>query len=281
MNSLGVLILLRGAKRLLGQAVSRKSAITPSILHAASDLLIFQFLYMRPCGLFFSLRSSLFLRKCNLVPDNPQQISPKVITRANLVFTPSGANIHVSASKTIQCHQRTLVLPIPSIPGSRVCPISALRRHLSLNPVASSTPHFTVLLGSGLEPITHKQFSGFLSRVASRLHLDPSRFSPHSCRRGGATFAFDCHIPSEIIKLQGDWHQRRLSCLFRIISAAETAWLSRYGSQVTVYVSSIILINPTSLLPQNLLAYFSILLNRPTPLSPPVWAFWRFWFIVQ
>ena len=39
----------------------------------------------------------------------------------------------------------------------------------------------------------------------SRLHLDPSHFSPHSFRRGGATFAFDCHIPSEIIKLQGDW----------------------------------------------------------------------------
>ena len=39
----------------------------------------------------------------------------------------------------------------------------------------------------------------------STLQLDPSNFSPHSFRRGGATFAFDCHIPSEIIKLQGDW----------------------------------------------------------------------------
>ena len=35
-----------------------------------------------------------FLRKSNLIPDNPRQISPKVITRANLVFTPLGANIH-------------------------------------------------------------------------------------------------------------------------------------------------------------------------------------------
>ena len=141
-----------------------------------------------------------------MAPDNPQHISAKVITRASLVVTPPGANIHVSASKTIQCHQGTLVLPIPSIPGSRLCPISALRRHLSLNSVASAAPLFTVLLGSGLEPITYKQFSGFLLRVASRLHLDPTRFSLHSFRRGGATFAFDCHIPSEIIKLQGDWH---------------------------------------------------------------------------
>ncbi|XP_074608519.1 uncharacterized protein LOC141861550 [Acropora palmata] len=149
-------------------------------------------------------------------PDNTHQISPEVITRANLVFTPSGANIHVSASKTIQCHQRALVLPIPSSPGSRLCPISALRRTILLvngepfgservNPGPSSAPLFSVLSGSALEPITYKHFSGFLSRVASRLHLDPSRFSPHTFRRGGATFAFDCHVSSKIIKLQGDW----------------------------------------------------------------------------
>ena len=198
-------LLLRGAKRFLGQAVSRKSAITPSILHAASALFNFSIPLHATMWALFLVAFFTFLRKSNLVPDNPRQISPKVITRANLVFTPSGANIHVSASKTIQCHQRALVLPIPSIPGSRLCPISALRRHLSLNPGPSSAPLFSVLSGSGLEPIIYKHFSGFLSRVASRLQLDPSRFSPHSFRRGGATFAFDCHVPSEVIKLQGDW----------------------------------------------------------------------------
>ena len=40
-----------------------------------------------------------------------------------------------------------------------------------------------------------------------RSHLLGSarRFSGHSLRRGGATFAFQCGIPSELIKLQGDW----------------------------------------------------------------------------
>ncbi|CAH3120246.1 unnamed protein product, partial [Porites lobata] len=137
--------------------------------------------------------------------DNPRQISPKVITRADLVFTSSGANIHVSATKTIQCQQRSLILPIPVIPGSRLCPISALRRHFALNPGPVSAPLFSVSSGSGLVPITYKQFCAFLSRVISTLNLDPSLYSPHSFRRGGATFAFDCHIPSEIIKLQGDW----------------------------------------------------------------------------
>ena len=198
-------LLLRGVKRFLGQAVSRKSAITPFILHAAWDSFNFSIPLHAAMWAPFLFAFFTFLRKSNLVPDNTRQISPKVITRAHLIFTSSGTNIHVSATKTIQCQQRSLVLPIPSLPGSRLCPTSALRHHLSLNPGPSSVPLFTVLTRSGLQPITYKQFCTFLSRVVSRLHLDPSLFSPHSFRRGGATFAFDCHIPSEIIKLQGDW----------------------------------------------------------------------------
>ena len=198
-------LLLRGVKRFLGQAVSRKSPMTPSILHAAFDLFNFRIPFHAPMWALFLVPFFTFLRKSNLVPDNMRQISSKVITWANLVFTSAGANIHVSATKTIQCQQQSLIPPIPAIPGSRLCPILALRRHLAFNPGPVSAPLFSVFSGSGLAPITYKQFCIFLSRVLSKLHLDPSLYSPHSFRRGGATFAFDCHIPSEIIKLRGDW----------------------------------------------------------------------------
>jgi len=35
--------------------------------------------------------------------------------------------------------------------------------------------------------------------------LDSTSYSPHSFRRGGATFAFEAKVPSELIKAQGDW----------------------------------------------------------------------------
>ena len=198
-------LLLRGVKRFLGQAVSRKSPMTPSILHGAFDLFNFRIPLHAAMWALFLVAFFTFLRKSNLVPDNTRQISSKVITRANLVFTSAGANIHVSATKTIQCQQRSLILPIPAIPGSRLCPILALRRHLAINPGPVSAPLFSVFSGSGLAPITSKQFCVFLCRVLSKLHLDPLLYFPHSFRGGGATFAFDCHIPSEIIKLRGDW----------------------------------------------------------------------------
>ena len=89
-------LLLRGVKRFLGQAVSRKSPMTPSILHAAFDLFNFRIPLHVAMWALFLIAFFTFLRKSNLVPDNTRQISSKVITRANLVFTSAGANIHVS-----------------------------------------------------------------------------------------------------------------------------------------------------------------------------------------
>ena len=179
--------------------------MTPSILHAAFDLFDFRIPLHAAMWALFLVAFFTFLRKSNLVPDNTRQISSKVITGANLVFTSAGAYIHVSATKTTQCQQRSLILPIPAIPGCRLCLILAVRRHLAINPGPVSAPLFSGFSGLDLAPITYKQFCVFLSRVLSKFHLDPALYSPHSFRRGGATFAFDCHIPSEIIKLQGDW----------------------------------------------------------------------------
>ena len=100
-------------------------------------VLISQFRCTLLCGLCSWLTFSLFYAN----PIWYQTTRDKfLLTRANLVFTPSGTNIHVLATKTIHCRQRSLVLPIPALPGSRLCPVSAIRRHLSLNPGPGSAP---------------------------------------------------------------------------------------------------------------------------------------------
>lgn len=71
----------------------------------------------------------------------------------------------------------------------------------------ASAPLFSVRNTSSesCQPITYSQFSRFLARSIQAIGAHPSAFSPHSFRRGGATFAFDCGLPAEFIKLQGDW----------------------------------------------------------------------------
>ena len=53
--------------------------------------------------------------------------------------------------------------------------------------------------------ITYTHFSSFLAGIIKAVGLDPTNYSPHSFMRGGATFAFEAKLPSELIKAQGDW----------------------------------------------------------------------------
>ena len=147
-----------------------------------------------------------FLRKSSLVVDCETHISPKIILCSDLRFERSFAYVTVRASKTIQFQERTFSLPLPRVPGSLLCPVTALVNHLRINNVPKTAPLFSVRSASKLRPVTYAQFSSFLAKVIKSVGLDPTNYSPHSFRRDGATFAFKSSVLSELIKAQGDWH---------------------------------------------------------------------------
>ena len=146
-----------------------------------------------------------FLRKSNLVVDRAAQVSLKVLLRSDLCFDASFAYFKVRAFKTIQFQERLFSLPLPRIPGSLLCPVAALVNHLRINQVPQDMPLFSVRSDSSLSHITYTHFSSFLARVIKAVGLDSISYSPHSFRRGGAPFAFEAKVPSELIKAQGDW----------------------------------------------------------------------------
>ena len=102
------------------------------------------------------------------------------------------------------------VLPLPRIPGSLLCPVTALVNHLRINQVPQDMPLFSVRSDSSLSHITYTHFSSFLARVIKAAGLDSTSYSPHSFRRGGATFAFEGKVPSEL-----RYSSERLSMLFQ------------------------------------------------------------------
>ena len=157
-------------------------------------------------GAFFGC---LFLlsHKSNLVADSLSATSDKLPRRCDFVLAPEGAFLQIRATKTIQFKQRILSIPLPFIPNSPLCPVSALINHFRLNRLASSDFLFSVKSShaSPPRPITYRNFTSFLSKVITKLDLDSQSFSPHSFRRGGASFAFECNVPAELMKFQGDW----------------------------------------------------------------------------
>lgn len=198
--------LKKGTRRLLGDQASRKLPITPALLMAIFSQLSMSsplhVAFWAACTVaFFS-----FFRKSNLLPESPRGSQHKFITRGDISFSSEGALINVNWSKTIQYKQRVLTIPLPFIPNSPLCPSGSLFMSMNLCPQAGpqSSP-FTYKDHTGLKNLTYTKFLTILKNCLKNLHIDSQKYSGHSFRRGGATFALECGAPGELIQTQGDW----------------------------------------------------------------------------
>lgn len=159
------------------------------------------------------------MRKSNLVVDSEALINPKVLLRSDLYFNGSFAHVTVRASKTIQLQECGFSLPLPRVPGSLLCPVSALLNHLSINHVRQARLFFSAWSKGHVRPVSYAHFSSFLTKVLKSVGLDSTNYPPHSFRRGGATFAFESSVPSELIKVQGDGHS---DCYLRYLEMSNS-----------------------------------------------------------
>ena len=121
---------------------------------------------------------------------------------------PWGIILVVRWSKKTQYGDRTLLVPVPKIAYFSLCPRSAVTRAFKLAGVyqsnkSASEPAFTYLEDGVLK--TYTTFTTKVKRILDLCGYDSSRFSEHSFRRGGASFALHCDVPSDYIKLEGDW----------------------------------------------------------------------------
>ena len=198
--------LLKGAKRVLGAATRQKLPITPAILFSIFSLLnlssSLDITFWAACLVaFFS-----FFRKSNLFITSLPNFNPSLhLCRKDASFSADGVVLAVRWSKTIQYRQRVLSVPLPRISSSPLCPSFALLSALRLSPSPADGPLFTFSSAQGWAALSANMFSAKLHALLARLGFPPSAYSGHSFRRGGASFALECGLPTELIKVQGDW----------------------------------------------------------------------------
>ena len=198
---------LKGLRRHKGDSTTQKLPITREILGSIWHVLNFS----RPFDISFWAACLVgffsFFRKSNLLVPSLDKFDPnKHLCCSDVRFSPSGAVVCVRWSKTIQFRQRILEIPLPHIPGSPYCPSSALFLCTALLPATRNPrPLFCYLSPSGVKPITHSDFVAFLRKSLTKVGIESSKYSGHSFRKGGASFALQCGLPTELIKLQGDW----------------------------------------------------------------------------
>ena len=189
-------------------SATRKKAITPLMLHRMAFFFDLRIPLHAAMWALFLVAFFSFLRNSNLVVKNMRSVSSvKVLRCSHLILNENTAFLRILATKTIQFAQRSLIfhcqlsLDLFSAQSPLCIHISSCIRC----PLVLHSFPFAPAIES-VQAITYPQFSRFLARSLQAIGADPSEFSPHSFRRGGATFAFDCGLPAELIKLQGDWY---------------------------------------------------------------------------
>lgn len=196
-------LVLRGIEKTLGRPPKQKLPITPQILLAIRDQLDLSIdlhiTFWAACLVgFYS-----FCRKATLVPKSA--IDKDALCREDIQFMSQGVIIRVRKTKTIQCGQRVLEIPLAQQTDSRLCPVAALKAFWALPAGPQSGPLFAFRQSAGLHTLDYKSFTNQLSCVLQACGFDNRLYSGHSLRRGGATHAFKCGVPPAYIKAQGDW----------------------------------------------------------------------------
>ena len=198
-------LILRGFRRILGDAPVEKLPMTPDILLRLHP----QLTARSDSGFWAAMLIGFytFFRKSNLVPKSVKDFDPaKNLCRRDIIVRPWGLVICVRWSKTIQFRERQLLIPVMRLSqGHPLCPVQAYERHVLEFPVSQPSPVFLHYRKGHATAMTHSVFTDKLRKVLSHAGFQASKFSGHSFRRGGASYAFRCGAPVELISLQGDW----------------------------------------------------------------------------
>ena len=205
-TSFPVSLCKKGLKRIMGTGQRQKHLITPETLrHMRHCLDISLPMHAAICCLF-TVAFFSFLCKSNLVPPSERDFDPsRHLTRGNLHFTDNGTVLHVKWSKTPQFKEGLLLVPVPSIPGSNLCPVAAIKHYFSLVPITTDMPFFCASKSSAVKPLTFTAVHCSIKATIAAIGLDPNNYSAHSFRCGGASFAFQAGVPDHLIQAQGDW----------------------------------------------------------------------------
>ena len=135
------------------------------------------------------------------------------IRRSNIVTEDLYHKIFIEVSKTDKYREGSWVYIAKT--GKFTCPYTYLIKYLEAARISSFSPNFIFrslqydknlkanVLSS--KPLTASRAGEILKEKLKAIGLDPSKFSNHSFRSGGATSAANLNVPDRLFKVHGRW----------------------------------------------------------------------------
>ena len=204
-DSIELKMIRRGLARLHPHMPVRATPVTPQILF---DMYKLMDLKKSTDAVFWALFLIAFFtmsRKSNLVITKPGKHF-NIIRREHVKKEGKNLVLDFHWSKNNQFGDRMHSVPLISINNSCLCPVRAYYNMIDKVKAEPQEPLFVMKQHKAkVKPITYVQFQTYFKTIIDNLGLDSSKFSSHSFRRGGATWAFKNNVPGELIQNHGDW----------------------------------------------------------------------------
>ena len=196
---------LHGLKRRLARTPNQALPLTPAILRAMFRKLDMRILKDRATWCSYLITFYCLFRKANSVPKSSTKVDLKrTLLRRNIKVDEASNTVfvYVSFSKTMHFGNRYLIIPIPGNSDEAMDPVRHLRALFSAVDCQPDSPAFSYSTGRF---ITYSMFTTRLKSLLGQAGYDPSAYSGHSFRRGGATLLYKLGASILQIQLSGDW----------------------------------------------------------------------------
>ena len=150
-----------------------------------------------------------YLRISNMTPPTAQSFDPTRHTSwADVRPCEQGLLLDLKWTKTLQTQHGVTTIPLSSLLDQRICPVAAwnLYRHMlpGVNP-SRTTPLLLTTAPPIGKTISASTLRAMFHRATLAAGLSDKNYTPHSLRRGGASFCFQVGVPLEHIKKHGTW----------------------------------------------------------------------------
>ena len=152
----------------------------------------------------YSLAFFSFLRLSNLLPHSIKTYDHlRHLARGDVIVSEDNITLLIKWSKTIQNRKDVATIVLPALGNSVLCPHTAVRHLLSVQPGSSNSPVFQIQSNQSYVPLTDSVARKHLKKIAILVQAPKLTF--HDFRRSGTTWAYEHGVPIEAIKAHGTW----------------------------------------------------------------------------
>ncbi|XP_078697432.1 uncharacterized protein LOC144925328 [Branchiostoma floridae x Branchiostoma belcheri] len=166
-SSMDLALVLRGLKKQMGHTPRQKLPFTPEVLLKIHEQLDTSDSFQATIWTVILLSFFTFQRKSNFV--SKHEFDPaKQFTMHDFAVHRGVLLIRIRWSKTLQCAERVLYVPVMEIKNSPLCPVSAYCNMVKLNRNFDTIAAFTRPHRSGFVPLTQSVFDKAFKQILIR-----------------------------------------------------------------------------------------------------------------